>query len=70
MADIRLVRSDDGRGGWSLHRATDTDEAIACGDALPLLSGRADLLDSGRWTRPDMHDRAEARDMLARLVAR
>lgn len=37
--DLVLCLSDMGDGGWSLHAPSSTDEDIAAGIALPLLSG-------------------------------
>ena len=34
-----LTRSDAGDGGWSLHPPDTTDEQIATGEVLPLLTG-------------------------------
>lgn len=55
-----LCRSDRGDGGWSLHAPGSTDEAIACGDAPPLLTGEAERTESGDWSRPNDADYAEA----------
>lgn len=58
-ADLVLVRSDTGDGGWSLHPAGSTDEQIASGDAPYLVSGPAQWVD-GDWDRPNAQDYAEA----------
>ena len=59
--DFVLVRSDRGDGGWSLHAPTATDEQIACGDALPLVSGTARRSRAG-WSRPNATDYEQAAD--------
>ena len=57
---LRLVRSDAGDGGWSLHLDA-TDHAIAAGDAPALTSGPSDWdSDTGEWVRPDAGDYAAA----------
>ena len=58
-ADLVLVRSDTGDGGWSLHPAGSTDEQIASGDAPYLVSGSAQWVD-GEWDRPNAEDYAQA----------
>ena len=54
-----LCRSDQGDGGWSLHPAGTTDEAIADGRAVLLASGTAEWID-GQWDRPDRTDYTKA----------
>jgi hypothetical protein len=54
-----LCRSDHGDGGWSLHPADTTDDAIANGDAPILASGPAEWID-GEWSRPNAADYAAA----------
>lgn len=58
-----LCRSDRGDGGWSLHAPGSTDEAIRDGDAPVLLSGEADLYETG-WDRPNAGDYRAARAKL------
>lgn len=53
--DLVLCRSDQGDGGWSLHAPDSTDEAIAAGDAPPLLTGTARWI-GGAWSRPTHSD--------------
>jgi hypothetical protein len=55
-----LVRSDQGDGGWSLHRGGATDEEIASGDAPAILTGQAEETEAGDWSRPDDADYARA----------
>lgn len=60
-----LVRSDRGDGGWSLHAPGSGDDAIASGDAPPLLSGPSEWDDGvGGWSRPNQADLREARRRL------
>jgi hypothetical protein len=57
-ADLVLLRSDTGDGGWSLHLRDQEDE-----EGIPseiLLSGTADLGVGDVWTRPDDRDYNEA----------
>lgn len=64
--DLVLCRSDRGDGGWSLHAPGSTDEAIASGDAPPLVSGEAEWDDeAGDWNRPDEDDYRQALIALA-----
>ncbi len=58
MTNFVLCRSDHGDGGWSLHAPGATDEAIACGDAPPIISGPSEW-DKGDWDRPNAADYAE-----------
>lgn len=52
MGEIKLCRSDQGDGGWSLH--------LGNGDEV-LVSGEAEWLeDEDRWTRPDSDDYTSA----------
>jgi hypothetical protein len=60
MTDLILTRSDEGDGGWSLHPAGTTDEQIASGEVLPLLTGEAERDDDGEWSAPTAADYAEA----------
>lgn len=55
--DLVLCRSDKGDGGWSLHAPGTTDQQIAGGESVPLLSGEAEW-DSraGDWSQPDEDD--------------
>lgn len=55
-----LCRSDVGDGGWSLYAPGSTDEDIATGDALCLMSGPADRTAEG-WDRPNQADYRAAR---------
>jgi hypothetical protein len=54
-----LVRSDADDGGWSLHAPGATDEQIARGEAPPLVSGLAKMV-NGEWDRPHPLDYAVA----------
>jgi hypothetical protein len=60
-----LCRSDAGDGGWSLYPPGTTDDDIASGDVLPLLTGEAELDDDGEWTAPTVADYEQAADILA-----
>lgn len=64
-ADLVLVRSDTGDGGWSLHLRGDAD------DSDPVAYGPADWVaetedEYGHWSRPDDRDYDDA---LAKLNA-
>lgn len=54
-ADLILVRSDNGDGGWSLHPPMSTDDAIANGLAPILAEGEANRIDN-EWDRPNDDD--------------
>jgi len=53
-AQLELVRSDHGDGGWSLE----------VGDRI-VLAGPSDRDACGEWTRPDAEDYAEADRLIA-----
>jgi hypothetical protein len=59
-ADLILVRSDAGDGGWSLHAPGSTDDQIAEGDASALADGEAEMGDDGEWNAPTPADYAAA----------
>jgi hypothetical protein len=59
---FRLIRSDTGDGGWSIHWKYDEDE-----DGIPsqiLVSGEATWLSQGEWSRPNAEDYADAIEVL------
>jgi hypothetical protein len=60
-----LCRSDAGDGGWSLYPPGTSDDQIASGDVLPLLTGEADLDDDGEWNAPTAADYEQAAALLA-----
>ena len=62
-----LVRSDHGDGGWSLHPAGVTDDAIAEGDALTLADGPAEHVGGG-WDRPNAADYIAAETALRKAL--
>ena len=46
--DFVICRSDFGDGGWSLHAPGSSDEDIAEGRALPLITGTGPITDRDR----------------------
>lgn len=68
-AVLVLCRSDQGDGGWSLHRPGATDDEIADGSAPCLVSGTADQGDDGEWSAPTERDYERARVMLLRQLS-
>lgn len=65
---IKLVRSDMGDGGWSLHPAGYDDKDFAAGNVPVLVSGIAEWDDAlGEWDRPNEADYAAAEKKLAEL---
>lgn len=60
-----ICRSDQGDGGWSLHRPGATDDEIASGKAPALLSGTSRRW-RGQWSRPNKMDIGMARKLYAR----
>jgi hypothetical protein len=60
-----LCRSDAGDGGWSLYPPGTSDEEIASGDVLPLLTGKAELDEDGAWNAPTAADYEQAAALLA-----
>jgi hypothetical protein len=62
-ADLVVIRSDTGDGGWSLHWLHDENE-----DGMPgaiLVSGPSSFNDdTGDWNRPGVEDYADAIDAL------
>ena len=66
---FELTRSNWGDGGWSLHPAGFSDDAIADGRAPLLTAGMARCdPDTGEWDRPDGADYAEAWQQLRRIL--
>ncbi len=63
---LQVVRSDWGDGGWSLHPAEATDEAIAEGAAPTLLTGDAVWIGDD-WSRPNTADYVRALQRLQQL---
>lgn len=59
-----LCRSDRGDGGWSLHAPDSTDEQIASGDSLALVTGESETV-NGEWIRPNESDYRAAVERLA-----
>ena len=69
MAELVLVRSDHGDGGWSLHDPDATQDAQDCGDDI-LLTGTATWDDGDNtWDRPTVDDYRAARCVLAQRRA-
>jgi len=67
---LKLVRSDRGDGGWSLHPPEATDEEIASGRAPVLASGGSQYHQgAGIWLRPHDVDYQHAYAELARRAA-
>ena len=68
-AEMVLCRSDQGDGGWSLHRPGATDDEIASGDAPYLVSGTAEQDEAGEWSAPTEQDYESARSVLLRQLS-
>jgi hypothetical protein len=60
-----LCRSDAGDGGWSLYPPGTTDDDIASGNVLPLLTGEAERDEDGGWSAPTDADYERATAILA-----
>jgi hypothetical protein len=64
-APMVLCRSDAGDGGWSLYPPGTTDDDIASGDVLPLLTGEAERDEDGEWDAPTDADYERVAAVLA-----
>jgi hypothetical protein len=54
-ADLILVRSDTGDGGWSLHTKEQIEMAEPDESPCSLISGPSPMY-GGEWARPDARD--------------
>jgi hypothetical protein len=59
-ADLILVRSDTGDGGWSLHTKEQIEMAEPDEAPCSLISGPSQMGADGEWARPNISDYAQA----------